>query len=1052
MKCQQCGCRAEHCGCCDGAQPLTPASVSNRPGLASLAYRVGTHGQFLSSMKARLSTVGVVAPGADGQTPETFRPLQGLTTRDAADPAIAMLDAWATVADVLSFYQERIANEGYLRTATERRSVLELGRLVGYAARPGVSATVYLSYTMDDKQLEPVTIAAGARAQSIPGPDELPQTFETSEPLLARPEWNDLQARRLRPQRLTLETTPGRNRLYVAETDSGLQNGDLLLFRYGPSAQQQVVRKVVKVAADFAESRSLILLQPLPRGVVLALPLLRQLLSALAPHAQNDSGAMRALLVGAGILASNQMGVYSAPRSWAAQMLDGSGVESGAELIEAMGASIAALPADDDATAAPTSDPDRFAGALLQDAAPQPANSLQLSRSLGPTFAQGADVQPQLLLHFAPRLKDSYYRAWRGSTFDGDKPQLDGISAMAVSGLLFGATAAKQPSYDDGVLEPQSDWTEWQYEDDELDDNAFLDKAYPQIAPGSHVLMQAPQDPQNPTRLHRRVLKVVNVMIGPRSAYGISGQATRLDFAERWRVTRTGGDRPLNIQFLRQTQFHAESQALQPAQEPLTDDVEGKEIELGVLHDQLKSGRWVIFDGERADIPGVSGVRASELMMVSGLRHGYDQTLPGDRAHTTLLLATPTVHRYRRSTLRIHGNVVKATHGETRNETLGSGNASQGLQSFLLRQPPLTYVPAPTAAGAESTLQVYVNDVQWREADTLAGLMPTERCYTTRTDDAGLTRVIFGNGEQGARPPTGVENVKAVYRNGIGRGGNVQAGQISLLASRPLGVREVINPLRASGGADKEGRDLIRDNAPRSVMALDRLVSVSDYADFTRMFAGIAKASAVRLSDRGRELLHLTIAGVDDMPIDPVSDLYRNLVLALRRLGDPGLALQLVSRELVALVLSANVRLLDGYRWEPVATALREMLLDRFGFLRRTLAQPALLCEVLAAMQAVRGVAYVDVDAFGGVPERRADSDGTRRLLTQAEISAAVRYMLDPGEYPPPPGLQPPPSDEVPAQRVNAAAAGPDAGRLRPAQLAIFTPAVPDTLILNQIP
>lgn len=65
-------------------------------------------------------------------------PLRKLTSREADDATIALLDAWATVADVLTFYQERIANEGYLRTATERRSVLELARLVGYQPRPGV--------------------------------------------------------------------------------------------------------------------------------------------------------------------------------------------------------------------------------------------------------------------------------------------------------------------------------------------------------------------------------------------------------------------------------------------------------------------------------------------------------------------------------------------------------------------------------------------------------------------------------------------------------------------------------------------------------------------------------------------------------------------------------------------------------------------------------------------------------------------------------------------------------------------------------------------------
>jgi hypothetical protein len=120
-------------------------------------------------MKARLATMTVDGPGADGQTIEKFQALRGLTTRNANDPSIALLDGWATVGDILTFYQERIANEGYLRTATERRSVLELARLVGYKLRPGVSATAYLAYLLDEKATEPVEIPVGARSQSIPG-------------------------------------------------------------------------------------------------------------------------------------------------------------------------------------------------------------------------------------------------------------------------------------------------------------------------------------------------------------------------------------------------------------------------------------------------------------------------------------------------------------------------------------------------------------------------------------------------------------------------------------------------------------------------------------------------------------------------------------------------------------------------------------------------------------------------------------------------------------------------------------------------------------------
>jgi hypothetical protein len=201
----------ETCGCCEGVEKVTPMPEANRPGLNALAYRVGTHATFFETMQAGLSS-------------SEFPELRDLTTRDKSDPAIALLDVWATVADVLTFYQERLANEGYLRTATERRSILELARLVGYPLRPGVASTVYLAYTIEeDRSVTPpksikATISAGIRAQSVPGPGELPQSFETSDPLEARTEWNKLQPRLTQPQtRASIFKTvnPEQNGLYL---------------------------------------------------------------------------------------------------------------------------------------------------------------------------------------------------------------------------------------------------------------------------------------------------------------------------------------------------------------------------------------------------------------------------------------------------------------------------------------------------------------------------------------------------------------------------------------------------------------------------------------------------------------------------------------------------------------------------------------------------------------------------------------------------------------------------------------------------------------------
>src|SRR5438874_7582808 len=125
------------CGCCEGIAAETPGAIFNRPGLSAIAYRAGTHQQFKATLLTRLHSSRQPA-------------LLDLRTRDDDDFTIALCDALATVADVLTFYTERIANEAYLRTAVERRSVLELAQLIGYQLRPVVAASTRLAFTFDD--------------------------------------------------------------------------------------------------------------------------------------------------------------------------------------------------------------------------------------------------------------------------------------------------------------------------------------------------------------------------------------------------------------------------------------------------------------------------------------------------------------------------------------------------------------------------------------------------------------------------------------------------------------------------------------------------------------------------------------------------------------------------------------------------------------------------------------------------------------------------------------------------------------------------------------
>ena len=355
--------------------------------------------------------------------------------------------------------------------------------------------------------------------------------------------------------------------------------------------------------------------------------------------------------------------------------------------------------------------------------------------------------------------------------------------------------------------------------------------------------------------------------------------------------------------------------------------------------------------------------------MLSGTEQKSDPKIPGDKLHTFLELAGELSHSYDVNSVTIYGNVTQATHGETRTEVLGNGDARRPLQEFALKQFPLTYVSAATPTGVENTLKVRVNDILWDEAGGLASLSPNDRSFITRTGDDSKTSVVFGNGVRGARVPTGVENVKAIYRTGIGKAGNVKAEQISILSTKPLGVKEVINPMRASGGADRETREQARRNAPLAVMSLDRLVSVQDFADFARTFAGVSKAIATQSGGR----VQVTIAGADGIPIDESSSLFRNLEAAFGKLGDPQQPMQLAVYQPLLLVIQANVAILPAYQFETVSQKIRAALLAAFAFDNRDLGQDVLRSEVIATMQNIEGVEYVDLDTLATISRQLDD-------------------------------------------------------------------------------
>jgi predicted phage baseplate assembly protein len=596
-----------------------------------------------------------------------------------------------------------------------------------------------------------------------------------------------------------------------------------------------------------------------------------------------------------------------------------------------------------------------------------------------------------------------------------------------------------------------------------------LDQVYDKVTPGSFIVVERPPAQVRPALENPLVARVEAVSAASVTDYGMP--ATRVTVLTLDRPWLTDDDKSLaDIRdvtvYLQSEQLALDGEPYDADIGPLTPgDVNGAAIELDTVYNGLTAGRVLVVAGERTDVPATTGVRDAELVVLQQSNQVLDQqNTPGQGySHTRLLLTSPLTHSYQRSTVTIYGNVVAATQGETRNEILGAGQASAANQSFALKQAPLTYLPAPIPSGAAPELEVRVNGVLWQRADDFNQLGPSDRSYVLDTSFSGSTTVRFGDGARGARLPTGTDNVRATYRSGAGSSGNLPVGQVNQLASRPLGVKDVINPLPAEGGADREGTDQARRNTPVGLASLGRLVSVDDYQDFARAFAGVAKARSVRLTDGTVQRVHLTISGPDGTDLPPTSNLYQNLSAALARYGDPSLPLTVASRGLQFLVIGAAVRVADGWEFGPVAGAVRAALGAEFGFDNREFAQPVYLSNVIDTIQGTPGVAATRVIYFGTVAEKQSDG----QLTPLDTIVTLLQDITDPTESStgsagsdPAAGSAPAGDDATsdgtgalgkpphPVLVVPDTTFDPTTRTVTPAEIAFLTPQVPDLLIL----
>ncbi len=322
------------------------------------------------------------------------------------------------------------------------------------------------------------------------------------------------------------------------------------------------------------------------------------------------------------------------------------------------------------------------------------------------------------------------------------------------------------------------------------------------------------------------------------------------------------------------------------------------------------------------------------------------------------ITTSPRASGYTKGDLVILGNVVIASHGESKPEKiLGSGGASRSNQEFTLEVDQVSFTPDPSkSSGVAAAIDVIVAGRVWEQVSTLKDSTFADHHYAIRMTEDGHVRILFGDGDYGRRLPTGTNNIRVRYRVGSGLAGNVPANALAKPVKPHPRIDTVMQPLPAAGGGDMEDAISLRENAPPTLLALERAVSLSDFSHLAAAQSSVWQARAYsQISHGGRaERVAVVIVPAGGIQSAQIRKTIRSF---LQKHALPGVQVSVdpFVEERVSLSLTVRVKT-DEFVADEVQKAVATALVDHFTLQNRKLGEHLYLSEVYKVVEGVRGV------------------------------------------------------------------------------------------------
>jgi hypothetical protein len=285
-----------------------------------------------------------------------------------------------------------------------------------------------------------------------------------------------------------------------------------------------------------------------------------------------------------------------------------------------------------------------------------------------------------------------------------------------------------------------------------------------------------------------------------------------------------------------------------------------------------------------------------------------------DHATYSATLTSGLTRTYDLDRSYLFGNLVEVVQGSSERQVLGSGDGStRNLRLAVGNREPILHSKIHARAPGELApgVVVLVDDIPWERVDSLEGRGPRDRMYCLDVEASGRSHVRFGDGQSGAIPAAGLDNIIAVVRLGDGARGNVPAGAIDKLLDGNLAVERTRNVTAGVGGKAADDVAQAREHLMTRSFTHGRAITRDDLVAAVRSLSNVVQAQLDPSADTG--VVRMVIALADRQPAsdDQLRALEQRIAGTMPVAA--GVSLELVDAVHVGIHVVLEVSVNQGY-------------------------------------------------------------------------------------------------------------------------------------------